>query len=127
MRTRQTTMIIFGLFMVGSSLLALSLARGIVDLLAVRLRIEDTQNKVMELAEKHSKLKNENEWRNSAAYKDVQIREYLQMAKPGDITVIMPENIDDFGFGGVEQDGDNNNEERVYVSIWSRWVGLLWQ
>jgi cell division protein FtsB len=71
-------------------LLIVNLSRGAWDLYRVRDRIQQADEEVQKLAAEKQRLETEVQYQFSEDYAEQTIRDKLNMAKPGEVVVILP-------------------------------------
>lgn len=84
-------------------------------------RLEQNQQKLDNLANENLKLKKEVEFLKSDFFVEQQVRDKLNMAKPGEAVVILPKM-----FGNEENELVQNDEEPKSDPVWRQWLNLFW-
>ena len=99
-------------------MLIINLSRDIWRLYQVGGRVEQTEEKLVEAEEENKQLKEKKEHYSSEDFLEKEIRDKLQLAKPGETIVILPQNI------GHEQKEENIKEEQE-KQTWQKWLDLF--
>jgi len=112
------------LFFLGLSgifiLLIISLSRGILDLLGTKDRFTRAEQTVSELEARNRDLKAEAEKSNQELVTEAIIRDELDLAKPGDIVVIIPEELLQSRINEQNQETEDQN-----IPNWQRWLQVF--
>lgn len=105
-------------FLIISSLMIISLVQGLKDLTGTRERFEKAEAEVQKLEEERQKLERDLEGSNQALNTEQAIRDQLGLAKPGEIVVILP---DDIG----ETDFLEESETESDLPNWKKWAQVF--
>ncbi|MCR4264248.1 MAG: septum formation initiator family protein [Candidatus Roizmanbacteria bacterium] len=103
------------LFIIISILLSVNLARSIYDLQKRESVIHEARERLAKAQEEHNKLKEELDYVRSPAYVEQQAREKLNLARPGEVVLIVPE---------VTPPPDESESEEQ-LEIWQQWLDLF--
>lgn len=109
-----------GLFLLGATILGISLTRGVVELLSVQDRIDEAEERVEELASERERLERERVWRSSRVFQDAEIREHLHMALPGEVVLVLPSYLEELMYVPIDV-SENEMQMRRVEKIWWRW------
>jgi cell division protein FtsB len=110
------------LFLFFALSLIVNLSKDVWRLLHADERIAQTEQKLTDLKQENSKLKQEHEYRQQDAYIEEEIRNKLQMAKPGETIVVLPEDLSSqVQLGSQDQDSAENKN----LKNWQKWLELF--
>lgn len=98
-----------------SVLLSVNLARSIYDLHTRESVVHEAQARLAQAQEKNNELKKELAYVQSPGYVEQQAREKLNMARPGEVVLIVPE---------VTPPPDDSVEEEQ-LEIWQQWLKVF--
>jgi cell division protein FtsB len=101
-----------------SILLIINLSRDIYRLYRVKERIEQTGEKLEKVEQENRQLKDKKEHYRSEDFIEKEIRDKLQMAKPGEKIVILPQNIG-------QEEKKEKTEEEIEKQTWQKWLDLF--
>jgi cell division protein FtsB len=101
-----------------SILLIINLTRDIYRLYRVRERIENTGEKLAQVEQENQELKEQKKYYQSDEFLEKEIRDKLQMSKPGEQIVLLPQNI------GQKENGEEV-EEKQEKQTWQKWLELF--
>ena len=104
-------------FLIVSFLLIINLIRDVKGLIQAEQRIVKTEERLAQVKEKNERVKKEKEYYQSDAFLEEQIRTKLQMAKPGETILILPEEIDEIQVDKVEEVEKSGNTYKLNIEI----------
>ena len=105
-----------------SFILIINLSRDIWRLIKAGERLVQAEKKLEQVKEENQDLKKTKDFYQSDAFLEKQIRNKLQMAKPGEKIVVLPERLQE-GSGEEEvKEGEKVNEE---MANWEKWLALF--
>ncbi len=105
-----------------SLILIINLGRDIWRLIRVEERLVQAEKKLEQVKNENQDLKKTKEFYQSDAFLEEQIRNKLQMAKPGEKIVILPEAIsEEKASHSAEATRDKDKE----TANWQKWLGLF--
>lgn len=106
-------------------LLIVSLVRGIQLSSKSRSRITDLEERKSQLMQESQKIKEEGEYVQSPHYLEKVARDELNMAKPGETVVIVPDNL------RMTSRGESEEREAGEKENWQKWwevlSGRIWE
>ena len=107
-----------------SFILIINLGRDIWRLIKAEERLIQTEKKLEQVKQDNKELKEIKERYQSDAFLEEQIRNKLQMAKPGEKIIILPETITQ---GEISSFSDQlvDAEERREAANWEKWLALF--
>ena len=103
-----------------SSILIINLGRDIWRLIKAGERFVQAEKKLEQVRDKNQDLKKTKEFYQSDAFLEEQIRNKLQMAKPEEKIIILPETIGNTQLEQLEQ-----LEELEQLANWEKWLRLF--
>jgi cell division protein FtsB len=109
----------FVVFLVISGLMLVSLYKGISDLTGTKDRFEKAEAEVARLEEKRQIIEEQISGSSQEIVKEKVIRDELGLAKPGEIVVILPEDI------GETALNSNQNQKDQQIPNWKRWTQVF--
>jgi len=112
-------------FLIISLLLIVNLIRDVRRLIQAEERIVKTEESLAQIKEENEEFKKEKEYYQSEAFLEEQIRTKLQMAKPGETILILPEEIigeNPPAGGGKVEEVEETEEE---FANWQKWLALF--
>jgi cell division protein FtsB len=108
-------------FLIISLLLIVNLFRDVQRLIQAEERIVKTEERLVQVKQENEEFKKEKEYYQSEAFLEEQIRTKLQMAKPGETVLILPETIKEEKEGNEQQ----NREDEKKRANWQKWLALF--
>ena len=105
-----------------SFILIVNLGRDIWRLIKVEERLVQAEKKLEQAKNENQDLKKTKEFYQSDAFLEEQIRNKLQMAKPGEKVVILPEKLQEGSRVGKVEEVEKVDEE---TANWEKWLGLF--
>ncbi|KKR72171.1 MAG: Septum formation initiator [Microgenomates group bacterium GW2011_GWC1_41_8] len=103
------------LIIIVSVLLSVNLARSIYDLHTRESVIHEARDRLVKTQEENNKLEEELSYVQSPAYIEQQAREKLNLARPGEVVLIVPE---------ITPPPDDSDQE-LKLEIWQQWLKLF--
>ena len=118
-RQKLTVVALFAIFVV----MVVSLSRSLIDLLKVDERVISLEQEVAELEGKNKQLEILAQEVDSGKEEERQIREKLGLVKPGEVVVVVPEQL----MVTSESDGTIEvvSEVKEEMEIWRAWLSLF--
>lgn len=112
---RLIILILAGLFI-------LSLGRNLVRLWRAGDRLEQAEEKVQALREENWQLKKEQQFLGSQLFFEQQVRDKLNMVKPGEAVVLLPP------AASLRPDQkEEGTQEELDLPVWRQWWQLFWE
>ena len=109
----------FVVFLIISGLMLISLYNGLSDLTSTKDRFIKAESEVVRLETEKKLLEQQITGANQEIVREKVIRDKLGLAKPGEIVVILPEDI-----GETVVNPDKNNQEEQLPN-WKKWLNLF--
>ena len=104
-------------------MVVVGLSRSMWGLMHARERVVEAENRVRDLEQENRELAEEYLYQTSEEYLEMQVRDKLNMAKPGEVVVVMPEMEEDASNQKpVTREDGNSDEEKVN---WERWMAIF--
>lgn len=103
-------------------ILSVNLFRSVFDFLGLKDRLTEAEERVAELQKEQGELEKEYSYKTSAFFLEREIREKLNMAKPGEIVVMVP--LEEL----KEASGEAKPLPEVKIApepAWKQWVELI--
>jgi len=102
---------------IGISLIV-SLSRDVLRLIRASGQVELAEEKLAEAEQKNRELLGEKDYFNSEEFIEKEARNKLNMAKPGETIVVLPQNL-------AELVGRKEKEVSQEIPNWQKWWGLF--
>ena len=108
-----------------SIVLIINLGRDIFRLIKSEERVARGEEKLGEIEQENSDLKKTKEYYKSDQFLEEQIRNKLQMAKPGEKVLILPEELQEGTGVGEESSFGEMAEDKGELANWQKWLELF--
>jgi len=105
------------IFFIIGFLLIINLFKDLRHLKKARSRLSQTEEKLQTLKEENQQLQKNKQYFSSDVFIEKQIRDKLQMAKPGETIIILPEKI--------QEREEEEQEQQDQKKIWQKWLELF--
>ena len=102
-------------------ILVINLSRDIWRLIQAEERLTQAEEKIEEVKKENQELRKTKEYYQSDAFTEEQIRNKLQMAKPGEKIIILPEAI----IEGKAEKAEKAEEVNKKMANWEKWLVLF--
>ena len=105
-------------------LLIIRMLKDIWQLQKAGERVKATADKLAKVIKENAKLKEKEKYYQSEEFQEEQIRDKLQLAKPGEMVVILPEQYQQTSESTESTIFQDNTQEPQ--SNWQKWLKLFW-
>jgi len=109
-------------FLLLSFVLIVNLGRDVRRLVKTEERLVKTEEKLEDIKKQNEQLQKTKEYYQSDEFLEEQIRDKLQMAKPGETILILPEQIQEASGLAFKKE---NREQNGSMANWQKWLGLF--
>lgn len=106
-------------------LLIIGFSKDIWQLLHADERIKKAEEKLIKLKEENQKLQGKLDYYQKDEFLEEQIRNKLQMAKPGEVIVVLPEDLNQETT--EEAKISSKIKETKELANWQKWFRLFWE
>jgi cell division protein FtsB len=110
------------LFLIFSIVLIINLSKDAIRLSSADKRIEEAEIKLAKLKQENQEFKNKLEYYQGDEFAEEEIRNKLQLTKPGEKIVILPEQLKE----SLNQEEDIKlKPEETPIPNWQKWLNLF--
>lgn len=111
--------------MVVGVVLAVNLSRSIFDFLRLKSRLVEAEQKLEQLKLEQQGLEKEYSYKTKPEYLEQEVRNKLNMAKPGEMVVIIPESELASAAAISSRSAQDETKETKAMPIWRQWWGMI--
>ena len=109
-------------FLLLSFVLIVNLGRDVLRLIRTEERLAKTEERLQDIKEQNERFGKTKDYYQSNEFLEEQIRDKLQMAKPGETVLILPEQLQEASSTTFKKE---EKKEKTDLANWQKWLGLF--